>query len=164
MDNLHIKQAIIEDFDRVMKFYDDVCDALVNATYSPGWKKGIYPDPQHVYEAIEKKTLYIASYNQDVISCMIVNHEYSEEYNEIKWDYDDEDQDFYVIHTLAIHPTCQGQGICTHMINYVKQMAKDHHIKALRLDILKGHLPAMKAYEKCGFHFKGSVEIFYEDT
>ena len=164
MDNLIIKKACIHDFDKVMEFYDDVCDALVNAEYSPGWKKGIYPYPDDVYDAISQNTMYIAYRNEKIISCMIVNHEYNEEYKKIMWEYDDLDEDIYVIHMLAVHPSLQSQGICKYMIDYVKDMANDHHVKSLRLDILKGHLPAKKAYEKCGFVFKGSVEMYYEDT
>ena len=48
MDSLTIKKAEIKDFEKVMSFYDEVCDALVGAKYSPGWIKGIYPyhDPE----------------------------------------------------------------------------------------------------------------------
>lgn len=159
-----IKKAKIEDFENVMKFYDEVCDALENAKYSPGWKKGIYPDSNEVYEAIEKDTLYIGIKNDEIISCMIVNHEYNEEYKKIKWKYDDLDNEIYVIHMLAVSPRLQSKGVCQSMLKHVLSMAKEHHIKSLRLDILKGHLIAQKAYEKFGFVFKGSVEMYYEDT
>ena len=164
MDSLTIKKAEIKDFEKVMSFYDEVCDALVGAKYSPGWIKGIYPYHEDVYDAISKKTMHIAMRNEKIISCMIVNHVYNEEYKNIVWNYDDLDDEIYVIHMLAVHPSMQGKGICQYMIDYVKSMAKDHHVKSLRLDILKGHLPAKKAYERCGFNFLGSVEIYYEDT
>lgn len=161
---MNIRKARIEEFQDVMNFYDKVCDALTKAKYSPGWKKGIYPYPDDVYEAIYKNTLYLGIINDEIISCMVVNHEYNEDYKKIMWDFNDLDEDIYVIHMLAVLPSMQGKGICTTMINYVKDMAKQNHVKSLRLDILKGHLPAKKAYEKCGFTFKGSVKMYYEDT
>jgi hypothetical protein len=114
-----IKKAKIEDFENVMKFYDEVCDALENAKYSPGWKKGIYPDPNEVYEAIRKDTLYIGIKNDEIISCMIVNHEYNEEYKKIKWKYDDLDNEIYVIHMLAVSPSLQSKGVSQNMLKYV---------------------------------------------
>lgn len=159
-----IKQVEVKDFNKVMMFYDTVCDALENAKYSPGWKKGIYPDSLEVYKAIVEKTLYMGMQNDEIISCMIVNNEYNEDYKKIKWDYDDKDDEIYVIHMLAVLPHLQNKGICQDMLTYVYNMAKTHHIQSLRLDILKGHLIAKRAYEKFGFIYKGSVEMYYEDT
>ena len=161
---MKIKKADKTEYKSVMNFYDQVCDALMNAQYSPGWKKGIYPDPDEVYDAIEKETLYIGLENSEIISCMIVNHEYNVAYKEIKWDDDESDSDVYIIHMLAVSPRLQGRGICGKMIDYVKDLARRHHKKALRLDILAGHAPAYKAYTKCGFVYRGSMEMYYEDT
>ena len=159
-----IRKAVKEDFKNVMNFYDEVCDALKDAKYSPGWKKGIYPYPDDVYDAINKDTFYIGIKNDEIISCMIVNHEYNVAYKEIKWNDDYLDDEIYVIHMLAISPSLQGKGISKDMIDYVKSLARKNRVKVVRLDILKGHLIAQKAYEKCGFIYQGSIEMYYEDT
>ena len=65
---------------------------------------------------------------------------------------------------LAISPSLQGKGISKVMIDYVKSLARKNRVKVIRLDILKGHLIAQKAYEKCGFIYQGSIEMYYEDT
>ena len=43
-------------------------------------------------------------------------------------------------------------------------MAADRGMKAIRLDVLEGNLPAEKLYQKVGFQYAGSLNIFYEDT
>ena len=44
------------------------------------------------------------------------------------------------------------------------KIAEDMGLKALRLDVLEGNLPAERLYEKVGFQYAGSLNIFYEDT
>ena len=43
-------------------------------------------------------------------------------------------------------------------------MARSRCMKAIRLDVLKGNLPARRAYEKIGFQYRGTVPMYYEDT
>ena len=37
-------------------------------------------------------------------------------------------------------------------------------MKAIRLDIIEGNLPAEKAYTKFGFSYRETVKMFYDDT
>ena len=54
-----------------------------------------------------------------------------------------------------------GRGyIVSHAISAAKATGQ----KAVRVDVLKGNLPAVKLYESLGFKFIGEVELFYEDT
>ena len=37
-------------------------------------------------------------------------------------------------------------------------------MKAVRLDVLKGNVPAERLYKGMGFHYVSTVKLFYEDT
>ena len=50
------------------------------------------------------------------------------------------------------------------MMEEAVKIAEDMGLKALRLDVLEGNLPAERLYEKVGFQCAGSLNIFYEDT
>ena len=50
------------------------------------------------------------------------------------------------------------------MMEEAVKIAEDMGLKALRLDVLEGKLPAERLYEKVGFQYAGSLNIFYEDT
>jgi len=43
-------------------------------------------------------------------------------------------------------------------------LAKERGIKAIRLDVLEGNLPAEKTYTSVGFSFVETLQMFYEDT
>lgn len=38
------------------------------------------------------------------------------------------------------------------------------NIKAIRLDVLGGNIPASKLYESMGFKYIETLKLFYEDT
>ena len=37
-------------------------------------------------------------------------------------------------------------------------------MKAIKLDVLKGNVPAERLYESMGFRYVDTVRLFYEDT
>ena len=43
-------------------------------------------------------------------------------------------------------------------------MAENSGIRAIRLDVLKGNLPAEKVYLKMGFRYVDTLPMYYEDT
>lgn len=54
------------------------------------------------------------------------------------------------IHNLAIHPTYQNQGIGSHLISQLKQMAKDQKA-TLTLSVFKTNQLAQNFYKRHGF-------------
>ena len=40
----------------------------------------------------------------------------------------------------------------------------EKNITAIRLDVLGGNIPAEKAYTRMGFVYRGTINMFYEDT
>ena len=161
---LQIKIAQIDEFDRVRDFYYSLIDAMRDAKYGPGWEKDIYPSRELLEKSIEHGQLYIAWIGGQIAGCMIVNHEYNEGYKHISWSIEAADSELLVIHALGVHPMFSGQGIAGKMIREVFETARKNSIKAIRLDVLEGNIPAEKAYSKMGFKYLDTVQMFYEDT
>ncbi len=44
------------------------------------------------------------------------------------------------------------------------ETAKDAGMKAIRLDVLKGNVPAERLYTSIGFVYVDTLKLFYEDT
>ena len=56
------------------------------------------------------------------------------------------------------------QGIGKRLVAEAVHLAEENGMKALRLDVLVGNLPAEKLYKSMGFMFIDRVTLFYEDT
>ena len=50
------------------------------------------------------------------------------------------------------------------MVRFVIDKAGTDGMKAIRLDVLKGNLPAEKLYVGLGFTYLHTLKMFYEDT
>ncbi|MGX8834069.1 GNAT family N-acetyltransferase [Amedibacillus sp. YH-ame6] len=159
-----IRQAIPSELNKVRKFYHSLIDEMQTSRYSPGWKKDIYPDFLLLKNSIENRELYIGELDDDIVSVMIINQEANEGYQTIQWTSNIESKEVYVIHALGVHPKQSGKGFAKAMIEEVLSIGKCNGIKAIRLDVLQGNIPAEKLYVSIGFKYIDMIEMYYEDT
>ena len=69
-----------------------------------------------------------------------------------------------VIHMLGVHSDFAGKGLARKMVRFAVEEAKNRGMKAIRLDVLEGNLPAEKLYVSEGFVYVDTLQLFYEDT
>ena len=161
---LKIRTADRNDYVRVRDFYDSLIDAMEDAEYKPGWEKDVYPSQEFLIHSIENNHLYIGEINENIAACMAVNHEYNDGYQKISWSVKAKDSELFVIHALGVHPEYSGEGIAKQMVRKVIKTAHEQKIKAIRLDVLAGNIPAERVYTQMGFAYRGTAAMFYEDT
>ena len=161
---LTIRPATENEYPAVREFYHSLIDAMENAEFSPGWKKDVYPAPEFLSDSIKHDELYIGVIDEAIVSSMVLNHECNDGYKKIKWSVNVEADEVLVIHALGVAPKFGKRGIAKDMVRKALDTARRRHIKVLRLDVLQGNMPAVKAYTKIGFQYMGTVQMFYEDT
>lgn len=161
---LIIKRADLQLYSRVREFYHSVIDGIQDAAYGAGWKKDIYPSPSYLSTAIKNGELYIATKNEEIIGSMVLNHEGNEGYRQFQWPTKAETEEIMVIHALGIHPLEERKGYAKKMVRFAIDLAKKEQQKVIRLDVLKGNLPAEKLYEGLGFKYLHTIPLFYDDT
>lgn len=158
------RMANIFDFNNVREFYYDMIDELENAKYSPEWKKDEFPTQEYLLEAIKNNELHIGEVDGRIVSCMVVNHEYSEGYRNVKWSVDVSDSELLIIHLLGVRSMYSGKGIARQMIEKVISLARENNIKTIRLDVIEANIPAAIAYTRIGFKYIETIKLYYEDT
>ena len=73
------------------------------------------------------------------------------------------EQRITVLHLFAVSKNFRGQGLAKQMLQELFKFAKNKGYAVMHLDVMKGNVPAERAYVKSGFRFAGEVVLHYED-
>lgn len=160
----NIRVAKQEDYEHIRDFYYEVTDGMENSQFKPGWQKDIYPTQEFLIDSIKKGEMYIGEKDGQYLTCMVVNHMYNDGYRKVAWPTKASDGEILVIHALGVAPAFAGQGIAKKMAKSVIELGKKTHMKVIRLDVLEGNIPAQKVYERLGFNYINTIQMYYEDT
>ncbi len=159
-----INKTSTEDFQEVRSFYHSLIDSFQNLPYHPMWKKDIYPSTDDIQIAIEEGTLFIGLVDSRIVGAMVVNQKCNESYQKATWLTELEQDAFMVIHMLGVHSDFAGRGFAGELVTYAIKHAREAGMKAIRIDVLEGNLPANQLYEAFDFQYVDTVSMFYEDT
>lgn len=100
---MHFHRAA-DDGAHVRAFYDDLTDAMADAPYPSGWRKGVYPTQAFLDASIAHGELFLAELDGVLTGCMVLNHAYNDGYAAVTWAADVPDAQLLVIHALGVHP------------------------------------------------------------
>ena len=164
MEELIIKKADTNDFEKVMEFYYNLIDSMQNAEFKVLWKKDVYPTEQFIHNSIINNELIIAIIDHAIMGSMIMNHNAADDYSKIQWKIAAERNEVMIIHALAISSEQQGKGMAKKMVKYCMEYCRENKIKAIRLDVLNQNKPAHHLYTKMGFAYIDKIQLYYEDT
>lgn len=157
--SLFIEKGNKADIDELARLYDDLNDYLASGINYPGWKKGLYPIRQDATNGIEKGELYVARQSDKIIGSIILNHKAETGYHKVNWMIDADYSDILVVHTLVVHPLYLKNGIGKKLMEFAIELAKNEHMKSIRLDVYEKNTPAIKLYESCGFLYVATVDL-----
>ena len=88
----------------------------------------------------------------------------NEGYADVSWPHEAPPEEILLIHALCVHPDFGGRGYGGELVRFAQERAAETGTKLMRLDVLKGNLPAERLYPGCGFRLVDTVTLFYEDT
>ena len=161
---MNIRTADEKEFTAVRAFYHLLTDAMANAPYSPGWKKGVYPSDEDLQTALREQTLFVGTEDGEFVAVMVMNHSCVEDYALANWQVDASPEEVTVLHMLGVHPSHRGKGLAKQLVTWAVEEVKRSGQKAVRLDVLTGNLPAERLYPAVGFRRIGTFDVYYPDT
>ena len=159
-----IIKAENDQYEAVRSFYHSMIDAMASGTVYVGWKKDIYPSPALLSDSIHNGELYLALEGNALVAAMICNSKCNEGYAKCPWQINADAPEVMVIHALGVHPDHQGRGYAKALVQYSLDLAGKSGMKAVRLDVIEGNLPAEKLYLGFGFRYMDTQQMYYEDT
>lgn len=161
---MEIRLAQPNEFDAIMAFYHQMTDDLESESAGPGWEKDVYPLPDSVQTAILTQNLYVGIIENELVAAVILNHDYTDGYEQGNWQIEAQPHDLLFVHALGISFAHQGKGLAKQLVDFMIQHARKLQLKAIRLDVLWYNEPAKQLYLTKGFKHIGTIELFYEDT
>lgn len=102
--------------------------------------------------------------NEEIVAAMVVNHECNEGYQKVNWKQHLDNSQFTVIHALCVATKMSGHGVAKAMVRYAIDYSRQMGMKAVRLDVFEGVVPASHLYQSQGFIYQGSTAMYYPDT
>ncbi len=161
---MKLVKATINDFESIIKFYDDVISRTPEMETYARWKKGQHPTEEGIKAYIEEGSMYLYKENDTIVGAMAVTMYQGEDYHAIEWAKHVEDNEASVIHILAVNPDYQGTGVGAEMIREAINLSADSGMKSIRLDALASNTPAHKIYKRIGFEYRGKQHLYAENT
>lgn len=157
--DIKIEIGQVSDIDELENLYNDLNDYMAAGVNYPGWRKGIYPIRQNAMDGVNNGNLYVAKHNGTIIGSIILNHEPESAYYNVKWGFEYDYSEVFVIHTFVVHPKFMKCGVGKALMDFADEQSIRSNIKSIRLDVYEGNTPAIKLYEKCGFKYMDTVDL-----
>lgn len=161
---LTIRKAVEEDVPAICEMYDHIIELYQRQVKRPGWRKGVYPIEADFRDAIRAGAMYVGELDGRMAAGMVVRQGMDEGYRGAPWLVELEDSRVAVVHTLGVHPELARAGLGLEMVRGALRAAREKGCGTVRLDVLDGNPAAERLYEKAGFRYVGTKQIFYEDT
>lgn len=161
---MKLNQAVIEDYDSIIAFYDDVTDRTPKLATYARWSKRKHPTLEGIRDYIEEGSMYLYKEGNVIVGAVAVTMYQGEDYHAIEWSQQVADDKAAVMHVLAVSPDYQGKGIGSDMVREAINLAKENGMQAIRLDALASNTPAHRMYERLDFEYRGKQHLYAENT
>lgn len=159
-----IRKATTEDTSAVLLFYETVCAALEEYEYSPCWHYGVYPAPGDLLAHIAAGELLLGTVGTEIAAACVLIFGDDPVYRDVSWPTAAAPDEVSELHLFAVRPSDRRQGVSGAMLDSLIAYAGVCVKRVLRLDVVKGNLPAERLYRAHGFRFVQERTVFYEDT
>lgn len=147
------------DIDEIEQLYNDINDFLAAGVNYPGWRKGIYPNRQTAIDGVKDGSLYVARHNGKIVGSVILSHKPEPAYHKVKWEFESDYSDVFVVYTFVVHPQFLKCGVGKALIDFTIEHSIKSQAKSIRLDVYEDNIPAIRLYEKSGFKYIDTVDL-----
>ena len=151
------RKATLTDLDVISSIYDAVHDREEAGLSITGWVRSIYPTLATVRLGLCSGDLFVLEQERRIVAAARINQAQGEEYKQVRWSFNADDSKVMVLHTLAVHPECFGQGFGTDFVAFYEDYAAQQGCTCLRMDTNVRNTAARTLYKKLGYAEAGVV-------
>ncbi|WP_338627293.1 GNAT family N-acetyltransferase [Clostridium baratii] len=156
---MKLRKSVNEDINNIMQIIDKAKEALKEQGIDQ-WQNG-YPNADVIRNDILNNDSYVFIKNNEIVATSAVSFDGEKTYDKIydgNWISNDE---FAVIHRIAISNKYKGTGIASKIIKMIEAICLDKDVHSIKVDTHEFNIPMQKLLKKNDFKYCGV--IFLED-
>ncbi len=150
-----IRKAEKKDVAAVAAIYEAIHTEEEQGNCTTGWIRGIYPTLQTAERAYEAGELFVLEEAGAIVAAARINGEQDPAYQQIRWQFEAQEQEVLVLHTLVVHPKAGGKGYGGRFVAFYEQLAAERGCAALRMDTNRKNERARQMYASRGYREAG---------
>ena len=164
---MEFRQAKISDLDQIVEIIE-LSKKYLKETKVDQWQNG-YPAKEDLRRDIESGNSYVLTNKDEIVATTLISLEGESTYNSIfngEWITNEE---YIVMHRVAVHEKYKGKGIFKELIKEAESLALNKGIFSIKIDTHRDNISMQKALlkssiEKCGIIYldDGSERIAFE--
>lgn len=150
-----IRRATPGDIPDVAAIYDKLHTEEEAGRAAIGWVRGVYPTEDTARQAVNRGDLFVQEDDGKTVGAAIINQIQVDAYDGGLWQYEAEDTEVMVLHTLVIDPDTAGKGYGKQFVAYYEDYARKQGCRVLRMDTNIRNQRARAMYKKLGYREAG---------
>ena len=164
---MEFRQANISDLDQIVEIIE-LSKKYLKETKVDQWQDG-YPAKEDLRRDIESRNSYVLTNKDEIVATTVISLDGESTYNSIfngEWITNEE---YIVMHRVAVHDRYKGKGIFKELIKEAENLALNKGIFSIKIDTHRDNISMQKAvlkndFKKCGIIYleDGRERIAFE--
>ncbi|MDK0795113.1 GNAT family N-acetyltransferase [Clostridium perfringens] len=164
---MEFRQAKISDLDQIVEIIE-LSKKYLKETKVDQWQDG-YPAKEDLRRDIESGNSYVLTNKDEIVATTVISLDGESTYNSIfngEWI---TNEDYIVMHRVAVHDKYKGKGIFKELIKEAEVLALNKGISSIKIDTHRDNISMQRAvvkndFKKCGIIYleDGSERIAFE--
>ncbi|MDM0622319.1 GNAT family N-acetyltransferase [Clostridium perfringens] len=164
---MEFRQANISDLDQIVEIIE-LSKKYLKETKVDQWQDG-YPTKEDLRRDIESGNSYVLTNKDEIVATTVISLDGESTYNSIfngEWITNEE---YIVMHRVAVHEKYKGKGIFKELIKEAESLALNKGISSIKIDTHRDNISMQRAvvkndFQKCGIIYleDGSERIAFE--
>ena len=164
---MEFRQAKISDLDQIVEIIE-LSKKYLKETKVDQWQDG-YPAKEDLRRDIESGSSYVLTNKDEIVATTVISLDGESTYNSIfngEWI---TNEDYIVMHRVAVHDKYKGKGIFKELIKEAEILALNKGISSIKIDTHRDNISMQRAvvkndFQKCGIIYleDGSERIAFE--
>lgn len=156
-----IRKATEKDIKAIAAIYEDIHTEEEAGRLTIGWQRGIYPTEQTAADSVAKGDMFVCERDGHVVSAAKINKEQVDVYADGKWEFEADDEEIMVLHTLVVSPSVQTSGMGKEFVKFYEDYALGEGCPYLRMDTNERNMRARAFYKSIGYKEIGIVPCVF---
>ena len=145
------RKATIHDVERITQIYENIHDEIESEKMTIGWIRHIYPTKETALSSIQAGDMFVEEDDGIIVAAAKINQEQVAEYKKASWQYEIDDEQVMVLHTLVVDTRISSKGYGTKFVAFYEQYALNQNCHYLRMDTNAKNTNARKLYQKLNY-------------